>query len=88
MFQGRLVPSLGALLAIKPRKGKAMKQEPIDKASSKAFMDQDGADPSAVMKGDRSQHVDQSTAPGTPVRRPPIVRGGNFSLKREPRTRR
>jgi hypothetical protein len=34
------------------------------------FMDQPGADPSAVMKGDNAQHVDDSTAPGTPVRTP------------------
>lgn len=50
------------------------------------FMDVPGSDPSAVMKGDRAQHVKGSTAPKTPPKKPAVVkRSGQFNLKRSKR---
>jgi len=40
------------------------------------FMSVPGSDPSAAMKGDRAQHVAGSTAPGTPVKKPKVVKKG------------
>jgi hypothetical protein len=47
------------------------------------FMDVPGSDPSATMKGDKAQHVTGSTAPGTPPKKPKVVkRGGQFNLRK------
>jgi hypothetical protein len=49
------------------------------------FMDVTGSDPNATMKGDYSQQVRGSTAPGTKPKRPKPVKRGQFRLPREKR---
>lgn len=51
------------------------------------FMSVPGSDPSAVMKGDIPQHVTGSTAPSKKPKRPQPVRSGNFSLRKQPRSK-